>query len=188
MSRRPLLVTIVALLALAVAFSPQPRQAVAEDPISITVEPASPTSQDTISVTVAGDMGEPFCNLTSQSVVDFDQHLVIIFVQDTSQFCTLLLPTTFSITEQIDPLPPGEYRTWVYSPFDVFDGLELVLFDVSGVPVGGVAELPHLEPELSVADSSDVSAGLAVGIVAAVAVCFLALGGAAWYTRKRLTG
>jgi hypothetical protein len=54
--------------------------------------------------------------------------------------------------------------------------------------VGGVAEPPEVAgPALQTGGSSRTSAGLLAGIAAAVAAGAVALGGAAWYLRKRLS-
>ena len=188
MNGKPLLIALVALVALAAAFLPGPRSANAGDPVAITIEPSAPTSQDAVSVTVAGDMGTQFCDLKSASFVDHGKNLIGINVFSTAEICSLLLrPTTFSLTEEIGLLPSGEYTVWVYSnQFDPVDDLELVTFGVSNLSVGGITELPRLEQQPLVADSSDVRAGVLAGVVAAAAAGVLALGGAAWYTRKRL--
>ena len=113
-----------------------------------------------------------------------------IFLFSTAQICSQIWrPTTFSFTEEIGLLPAGEYRAWVTSfRFDAVNDLELVIFEVSGVAgVGGIAELPQLERGALAADTSDVGAGVIASIVAAAAAGVLALGGAAWYARKRLT-
>ena len=192
MNRTPLLVALVALVALAAAFLPAPRPADAEHPkpVTISVDPAAPTELDVVSVTVAGDMGEQFCGVSSAAFVDLDKTEIGIFVWEASQYCTLLLrPTTFSITEEIGLLPAGEYTVWTSSgKFDAVNDANLVNLEVSGVAgVGGITELPQLERQLLEANSSDVSAGVLAGIVAAAAAGVLALGGAAWYARKRLT-
>ena len=191
MNRTPLLVALVALVAFAAAFLPGPRPADAEHPkpVTISVDPAAPTELDVVSVTVAGDMGEQFCGVSSAAFVDLEKTQIGIFVWEASQYCTLLLrPTTFSITEEIGLLPAGEYKVWTSSgKFDAVNDANLVNLEVSGVAgVGGITELPQLERQLLEANSSDVSAGVLAGIVAAAAAGVLALGGAAWYTRKRL--
>ncbi|MCH8850576.1 MAG: hypothetical protein IIC89_07105 [Chloroflexi bacterium] len=57
---------------------------------------------------------------------------------------------------------------------------------ISETSVGGIAELPDVDTaSLEVADSSGPGAGAVVGVVAAVAAGALALGGAAWYARRR---
>lgn len=57
---------------------------------------------------------------------------------------------------------------------------------ISETSVGGIAELPDVDTaSLQVADSSGPGAGAVVGVVAAVAAGALALGGAAWYARRR---
>ena len=193
MNRTPLLVALVALVAFTAAFLPAPRPADAEHPkpVTISVDPAAPTELDVVSVTVAGDMGEQFCGVSSAAFVDLEKTQIGIFVWEASQYCTLLLrPTTFSITEEIGLLPAGEYTVWTSSgKFDAVNDAHLVNLEVIGVAgVGGIAELPRLERQpLDAASSSGVSAGVVAGIVAAAAAGVLALGGAAWYGRKRLT-
>ena len=57
------------------------------------------------------------------------------------------------------------------------------------VGVGGIAELPEVAgAPLEAADSSGPSAGLLAGIAALAGVGALALGGAAWYARRRGRG
>ena len=193
MNRTPLLVALVALVALAAAFLPAPRPADAEHPkpVTISVDPAAPTELDVVSVTVAGDMGEQFCGVSSAAFVDPEKTTVGIYLWQTSQYCSLILrPTTFSVTEEIGLLPAGDYLVWTSSgTFDAVNDANIVTFQVSGVAgVGGIAELPQLERQpLGAASSSDVSGSVVAGIVAAAAVGVLALGGAAWYARKRLT-
>ena len=52
--------------------------------------------------------------------------------------------------------------------------------------VGGVAELPEAaEAPLQATGSSSGNAGLIAGLIAAVVVGAVALGGAAWYVRRR---
>ena len=54
------------------------------------------------------------------------------------------------------------------------------------IGIGGIAELPEVAaPPLEAPDSSGSSTGLIAGIVAAIAAGTLALGGAAWYARRR---
>ena len=119
-----------------------------------------------------------------------DKNQIGIFVFSTAQICTLLLrPTTFSFTEEIGLLPAGEYRAWATSSrFDAVDDVEMVIFEVSGVAeVGGIAELPRLERTGLDANTSDVNAGVLASVAAAVTAGVLALGGAAWYAKRRLT-
>ena len=52
-------------------------------------------------------------------------------------------------------------------------------------PVGGIAELPELAGTALEVESSGVGAGVVGGVVAAVAAGAVALGGAAWYARRR---
>ena len=53
--------------------------------------------------------------------------------------------------------------------------------------VGGIAELPEVAgTSLETDGSSGAGAGLLAGIVAAIAAGTVTLGGAAWYTRRRL--
>ena len=188
MHSKPLLVALVALIAFAAAFLAGPRPANAEDPTTITVSPAAPTSQDAVSITVAGDLHSQFCGMDSMSFVKRADDAIVIYLFSAAQVCSLILrPTTFSVTEQIGPLPSGEYTVFVFSnEFDELDYVEVVPFQVNNLSVGGITELPRLERELLVAGSSDVHAGVVAGIVAAAAVGVLALGGAAWYTKKRL--
>ena len=189
MNRTPLLVALVALVAFAAVFLPNPRPADAEDPIKITINPAAPTELDAVSVTLAGDLGEPFCGLESEFFLVPDKNQIGINVFSTAEICSLILrPTTFSLTEEIGLLPSGEYTVWVYSnQFDPVDDLELVTFGVSNLSVGGITELPRLERAPLEANASDVNGGLVAGTVAAAVAGVLALGGAAWYARKRLT-
>ena len=59
-------------------------------------------------------------------------------------------------------------------------------FKPSAPPVGGIAELPDVAGlPLKAEGSSGPSAGVVAGVVAAVAAGALALGGAAWYARRR---
>ena len=52
--------------------------------------------------------------------------------------------------------------------------------------IGGVAELPEVTgTPLETTGSSGSSTGLLAGIVAAIAAGTVALGGAAWYARRR---
>ena len=53
------------------------------------------------------------------------------------------------------------------------------------IPVGGIAKLPAVATAPLEASSSSVGTGLVAGIVAALAVGVLAMGGAAWYARRR---
>ncbi|MCH7837411.1 MAG: hypothetical protein IIC26_02775 [Chloroflexi bacterium] len=56
-------------------------------------------------------------------------------------------------------------------------------------PVGGIAELPEIAgTPLEAAGSSGSNTGLIAGIVAAIAAGSVALGGAAWYARRRRLG
>ena len=56
-----------------------------------------------------------------------------------------------------------------------------------GCPVGGIAELPQVAgTSLEAAQSSGTSASLLAGVIAAVSAAAIALGGAAWYARRRL--
>ena len=53
-------------------------------------------------------------------------------------------------------------------------------------PVGGIAELPEVAgTPLDATGASGSSAGLLAGVIAAVAAGAVALGGAAWYTRRQ---
>lgn len=52
-------------------------------------------------------------------------------------------------------------------------------------PVGGIAELPAVAGTALEVESSGVGAGVVGGVVAAVAAGAVALGGAAWYARRR---
>ena len=55
-----------------------------------------------------------------------------------------------------------------------------------GCPVGGIAELPDVAGRpLEAQDSSGFRASVRGGVLAAVAAGALALGGAAWYARRR---
>ena len=57
---------------------------------------------------------------------------------------------------------------------------------IGGGGVGGVAELPEVSGEpLAATGSSGGNAGLFAGLIAAVVVGAVALGGAAWYVRRR---
>ena len=196
MYKTPLFVAVaavsgVALVALAAAFLPDPRPVDAEDPIKITINPAAPTELDVVSVTLAGDLGEQFCGLEAEFFLIPEKNQIGIFLFSTAQICTQVIrPTTFSFTEEIGLLPAGEYRAWVTSyRFDAVNDLELVIFDVTAVAgVGGIAELPQLERAPLEANASDVNGGLVAGTVAAAAAGVLALGGAAWYAKRRFTG
>ena len=56
-------------------------------------------------------------------------------------------------------------------------------------PVGGIAELPEIAgAALEAVDSSGTNAGILAGVAGAVAAGVVALGGAAWYARKRRLG
>ena len=58
--------------------------------------------------------------------------------------------------------------------------------DQAALGVGGIAELAaEAGTPLEVPDSSSTNTGLIAGIVAAIAAGTVALGGAAWYTRRR---
>ena len=64
--------------------------------------------------------------------------------------------------------------------------------DVSNVrpqDIGGIAELPEeAVAPLEAVDSSGTNAGILAGVAGAIAAAVLALGGAAWYTRRRRLG
>ena len=194
MYKTPLFVAVaavsgVALVALAAAFLPDPRPADAghASTITIDIDPSIPTELDAVSITVAGDVGEQFCGISSQSILELDEDKIVIFLSEAAPVCSLILrPTTFSVTEEIGLLPPGVYDVAVIS-FN-FDGLnDYATFTVAGVAeVGGIAELPQMDRALLEADSSDVSAGLVAGVAIAIAAGALALGGAAWYAKRRL--
>ena len=74
-------------------------------------------------------------------------------------------------------------KTQRNTPVDV-TGLTVLVFE----PVGGIAELPEVAGvPLEAPGSSDSNTGLLAGIAAAIAAGTVALGGAAWYARRRLT-
>ena len=177
------------LVCLGASFLPDPRGTAAEDPIKITINPTTPTELDAVSVTLAGDLGEPYCGLDAMFFLYPDKDQIGIYLSSTAQVCDLLFrPSTFSFTEEIGLLPAGEYRAWSFShQFDAVNNVELVTFEVSGdAEVGGIAELPQLERTGLEADSSDVHSGVLAGVVAAVAAGILALGGAAWFAWRRI--
>ncbi len=198
MKSRPLFVALVALVALAAAFLPDPRPADAGSLAieSVTVEPAAPTRLDAISITVAGTR---FTGCPVSSAYTRVGNKISITMQQKGQICSfVILP--FSITEQIGTLPAGEYQVeacqiegllipGVSTCTSGFGASEIseASIEVSFLAVGGIAELPRLESEPLAADSSNVHAGVVAGILAAAAAGVLALGGAAWYARKRFT-
>ncbi len=187
-----------ALVALAAAFLPDPRSADAGIPSlyfeSITIEPSAPTRLDAISITLAGEA--PTACPVSTAHTRFGNDIYVTILHGPGH-CAFVF-VSFSVTEQLGLLPAGTYQLliceiteahWLNklcSPPDTLELLETTL-EVDFVAVGGVAELPQLEPELLGTDPSDVHARAVPGVVATVTAGILAVGGALWYARRRLT-
>ncbi len=84
--------------------------------------------------------------------------------------------------------PDGLYFSDLYGETGFDEGPVVAnIYRVFSGPVGGIAELPEVAVlPLKTADSSGPNAGVLGGITGALAAGAVALGGAAWYARRRL--
>ena len=204
MYRTPILVALAAasgaaLVVLAAVFLPGPHPTDAGSPAlfveSITIEPSAPTRLEAVSITLAGEAPTSCPVTTAHTRSGNDIYVTILHGPG---HCSLVF-VSFNVTEQLGLLPAGTYQVliceitephWLNkfcSAPESFELLETTL-EVTFIAVGGIAELPPLERAALEADSSEVSAGVLASIVAAVAAGILAVGGAAWHARRRLTG
>lgn len=176
---------------LAVALAPDSPPAEAGETFPLTIEPASPTEADFITITFEGVLPNTCYDVTSSHTRSEDLIRIIVDADPGEGYCVLVLGG-FSVTEEIGPLPAGSYQVTgiVYEPFPFLCTLPpcsaTTAFGVTSVSVGGIAELPELaRKSLEGGESSGPGAGVLAGIAGALAGGVVALGGAAWYVRGR---
>ena len=180
MDRPLLLVALIALTAVAAAFLPDPHAAAAGEDVTITIEPLAPTELDVVSITVAGGSG--FCTASSSHTLS--DNTIVIVLQEEADGC-VAIPLPFSVTEEIGLLPAGSYQV-VACCFTTGFFKVGAAFGVTAVAVGGIAELPDVAgtAPLQAGDSSTASVRL-LATAGVITAGVIALGGTAWYARRR---
>ena len=125
----------------------------------------------------------------SSSHVVFENFVFVnVQVVPTSGDSCLFILGSFSVTEQIGPLPRGIYEVQATASECVPPPCSAsTTFGVGPMFVGGIAELPEAAAgEQEAASSRDsrpnlMAAGIVVGVVAGA----VALGGVGWWARRR---
>lgn len=184
-----LLTLVVGVLAVAVA--PDRRPVEAGEASAFTIEPATPTEADSITISYEGRLPTVCYDVSSSHTRSED--LIRIRVDAASKGNCMLMLGSFSVTEEIGSLPAGSYQVivTVYEPYAPFSCTlppcsATTTFAVGPLPVGGIAQLPEVAgTSLESGGSSGPRAGVLVGIAGALAAGVAALGGAAWYMRGR---
>ena len=183
-----------ALVALAVAALGAPETAVGShnSGLGFTVEPSAPTELDPITITVEGTMANP-CHDGSSRGHTLSGDTISIYIESVKvgDGCALFL-RGYTVAEEIGQLPAGPYQVRVIVlvcsefpdcyPADSASGA----FQVLGA-VGGIAELPDLESApLETPGTSGTNTAKLARITSAATAAAIVLGGAAWYTRRRV--
>lgn len=113
--------------------------------------------------------------------VNMEQRYVALHFQAGTDSLTAQVPANPNL------VPPGYYMLFIVNANSVPS--EATFVQLSTGPVGGIAELPDVVgTSLGEEHSSGLKAGLLAGTATLAAAALLALGGAAWWARKRRTG